>query len=105
MRLLYALSKYCPDKVIPVSRALFVRHHNQNKDIVSPQSLEETCIAGGLSVEEAKKYVQLINTPEIKDGLKKNTDEAVDRGAFGAPTFFVTAPGETKDQMFFGSDR
>lgn len=37
--------------------------------------------------------------PEIKERLKNNTSEALDRGAFGAPTFFV---GE---EMFWGNDR
>jgi 2-hydroxychromene-2-carboxylate isomerase len=37
--------------------------------------------------------------PEVKAQLVANTEEAVARGAFGAPTFFV---GE---QMFFGQDR
>ena len=37
--------------------------------------------------------------PAIKDALKANTAEAVERGAFGAPTFFVG------DEMFFGNDR
>jgi 2-hydroxychromene-2-carboxylate isomerase len=31
--------------------------------------------------------------------LKANTEEAVARGAFGAPTFFVG------DEMYFGEDR
>lgn len=35
----------------------------------------------------------------IKDQLKANTDEAIARGAFGAPTFFVG------DKMFWGNDR
>jgi 2-hydroxychromene-2-carboxylate isomerase len=35
----------------------------------------------------------------VKDELKANTEEAINRGAFGAPTFFV---GE---EMFFGNDR
>lgn len=35
---------------------------------------------------------------EVKAELRANTDEAVARGAFGAPTFFV------EDQMFFGVD-
>lgn len=35
----------------------------------------------------------------IKDQLKKNTDEAIERGVFGAPTIFVG------DEMFFGNDR
>jgi len=37
--------------------------------------------------------------PAVKDALKANTEEAVRRGAFGAPTMFVG------DQMFFGQDR
>jgi len=36
--------------------------------------------------------------PEAKAALRANTDEAVARGAFGAPTFFVG------DELFFGSD-
>ena len=37
--------------------------------------------------------------PEVKAQLVATTEEAVARGVFGAPTFFV---GE---QMFFGQDR
>lgn len=37
--------------------------------------------------------------PAVKDALKLRTQEAVDRGAFGAPTFFVG------DEMFWGQDR
>ena len=40
-----------------------------------------------------------IEGDEIKDRLRANTEEAVARGAFGAPTFFV---GE---EMFWGNDR
>lgn len=36
---------------------------------------------------------------ELKAKLAANTEEAVERGAFGAPTFFVS------DQIFFGHDR
>ena len=34
-----------------------------------------------------------------KDALRATTDEAVRRGAFGAPTIFVG------DEMFWGNDR
>ncbi|MCY7307954.1 MAG: 2-hydroxychromene-2-carboxylate isomerase [Rhodoferax sp.] len=37
--------------------------------------------------------------PVVKEALKTCTQEAVDRGVFGAPTFFVG------DQMFWGQDR
>jgi len=46
--------------------------------------------------------VQLIAATEgqeVKDELRRNTDDAVSRGAFGAPTFFVG------DEMFWGNDR
>jgi 2-hydroxychromene-2-carboxylate isomerase len=45
------------------------------------------------------RVAALAADPEVKAQLIANTDEAVARGAFGAPTFFV---GE---RMFFGQDR
>jgi 2-hydroxychromene-2-carboxylate isomerase len=36
---------------------------------------------------------------EVKDDLRRNTEDAVARGVFGAPTFFVG------DEMFWGNDR
>lgn len=39
------------------------------------------------------------NDPETKAMLRANTEEAVARGAFGAPTFFVG------NEMYFGHDR
>jgi len=44
-------------------------------------------------------FLRLINEQNVKDALKQNTAEAVERGVFGAPTFFVS------DQMFWGQDR
>ena len=41
----------------------------------------------------------LANEQTTKDRLKEVTSHAVDRGVFGAPTFFVG------DQMFWGQDR
>jgi len=43
--------------------------------------------------------VQRAGEQEVKDRLRLSTEEAVQRGAFGAPTLFV---GE---EMFFGNDR
>ncbi|MCR9079309.1 MAG: 2-hydroxychromene-2-carboxylate isomerase [Hyphomonadaceae bacterium] len=48
---------------------------------------------------DADRLWELGNDPETKAILRANTEEAVARGAFGAPTFFVG------DQMFFGHDR
>jgi 2-hydroxychromene-2-carboxylate isomerase len=48
---------------------------------------------------DAEAFTALVADPEVKAKLAANTDEAVQRGAFGAPTMFVG------DTMFFGQDR
>jgi 2-hydroxychromene-2-carboxylate isomerase len=48
---------------------------------------------------DAEAFMALVSDAEVKAKLVANTEEAVSRGVFGAPTFFV---GE---QMFFGQDR
>ena len=47
----------------------------------------------------AEAFAALVADPEVKARLAANTDEAVARGVFGAPTCFVG------DAMFFGQDR
>lgn len=47
----------------------------------------------GMALAEASQQ------PAIKDRLRANTDDAIKRGAFGAPTFFVGR------EMFWGNDR
>ena len=48
---------------------------------------------------DSERFFELVQTPEIKDRLLQNTQRSVERGTFGAPTFFV---GE---EIFFGKDR
>ncbi|MDP6389211.1 MAG: DsbA family protein, partial [Alphaproteobacteria bacterium] len=48
---------------------------------------------------DGEKTMARIQDQEVKDRLFKNTEEAVERGAFGIPTFFVGK------EMFFGKDR
>jgi 2-hydroxychromene-2-carboxylate isomerase len=66
------------------------------RDLSDPEVLGEVIAAAGL---DASRYLAAIETDEVKNLLKQNTQEAADRGAFGAPTFFVG------DEMFFGQDR
>jgi 2-hydroxychromene-2-carboxylate isomerase len=47
----------------------------------------------------AEALIAASQTADVKGELIANTEKAVDRGAFGSPTFFVG------DQMFFGKDR
>ena len=48
---------------------------------------------------DAAAIVAGIDAQETKDRLRADTEEALARGAFGAPTFFVG------HEMFFGNDR
>jgi 2-hydroxychromene-2-carboxylate isomerase len=48
---------------------------------------------------DADAILAAAETPEVKAALHATTDEAVERGVFGAPTFFVG------DAMYFGADR
>jgi 2-hydroxychromene-2-carboxylate isomerase len=48
---------------------------------------------------EPDDFLARIERPDVKEKLKANTDGAIARGVFGAPTFFVNG------EMFFGQDR
>ena len=75
-----------------VYRAVWV----DQKNTADPEVFAEVLVTAGL---DAENFAERIQDPAIKDGLKSNTQEAVERGVFGAPTMFV---GE---EMFFGQDR
>lgn len=73
-------------------RAIWVDGLNMGDAAVVSQVLQ----AAGL---DAQSILSLAAEPEVKEALKQQTDAAVARGVFGAPTCFV---GE---QMFWGQDR
>lgn len=81
------------DRVHPL---LFEAAFVTDRDLGDPAVLADIVNAAGLDAEELQADM---SDQSIKDELKANTDEAVERGAFGAPTFFVGK------QMFFGNDR
>ncbi|WP_198084142.1 2-hydroxychromene-2-carboxylate isomerase [Variovorax sp. E3] len=75
-----------------VFKALWIDALNLNDAQLTARILTE----GGFDPAEIDRLAQ---DPEIKAALKATTQEAVERGVFGAPTLFVG------DQMFFGQDR
>ena len=78
------------------ARALMNAYWVEGKDISEEGNVRDVAGSLGLDVEAILRQTR---DPEIKEALKQNTAEAVKRGAFGAPTFFV---GE---KMFWGNDR
>ncbi len=106
------LSPHWPIRSVPIMRGVFVAEERGELDtylgamfeanFIHARNLSEadevrnTLVQAGL---DAATYVAGIQRDDIKDRLRKNSDEAVSRGVFGVPTFFVG------DQMFFGQDR
>jgi 2-hydroxychromene-2-carboxylate isomerase len=95
-RALLAAQERDPGSLPPLARALFNASWTQNRDVSQTDEIATIAEAAGLDGEAILADIQ---EDRIKEKLKSLTSEAVDRGAFGAPTFFV---GE---QMFWGNDR
>ncbi len=68
----------------------------QNEDINDPEVVIRIVREAGI---EPKEYQSAMNNPDNKKALVDVTQEAVSRGVFGAPTFFVGR------EMHFGQDR
>jgi 2-hydroxychromene-2-carboxylate isomerase len=75
-----------------VERAMWETPQN----LGDPAVLAATLSAAGFDADE---FIAMVGDPEVKAKLVATTEEAVARGVFGAPTFFVG------DAMFFGQDR
>lgn len=87
MRCLNALE---PGKLPEATKTLFEAYWIDGKDISDSDTLID--LLGDDIIEKANQEI-------TKEKLKMATLEAVKRGAFGAPTFYV------EDEMFFGADR
>ncbi len=68
----------------------------EGKDISDPEMLLK--IAEGQKLDFQELW-QKANTPEIKEALKRSTDEAIQKGVFGVPSFLVDG------ELFWGNDR
>ncbi|MGJ7544875.1 2-hydroxychromene-2-carboxylate isomerase [Variovorax sp. LT1R16] len=96
MRLVTGTQLRHPERLQPllqsVFKALWIDALNLNEPALTAKAVAEA----GFTAEEA---TALANDPEVKALLRTNTEEAVKRGVFGAPTTFVGT------EMFFGQDR
>lgn len=66
------------------------------KKLDDPEQLRAALDAAGLN---ADALLQLMQEPRVKERLVENTRVSVERGSFGAPSFFVG------DELYFGKDR
>ena len=83
-------------KYLAFIEATFAAYFTRDQDISQDDVLQAICVQVGI---DATAFMQGITRADIKEQLKANTDEAIARGAFGVPTFFIG------QDMYFGNDR
>jgi 2-hydroxychromene-2-carboxylate isomerase len=85
-----------PERLDALLTALFNALWVEGVNLNDIAQVGATLAAAGF---DPTQILALVNDADIKAALKANTEEAVGRGVFGAPTVFVG------DAMFFGQDR
>lgn len=78
------------------TRAVYSANFAHQQDISDDAMLAKILSELGVDAQTATVAA---NTPENKNKLKAQTDEAISRGIFGAPSFTVG------DELFWGNDR
>lgn len=96
MRGAVAVQRHQPERFEAFLKLVFEAMWVEARNLGDPAQLGEVLAAGGFDPQQLLAWTA---EQETKDGLKANTDEALRRGAFGAPTMFVGG------ELFFGQDR
>ena len=82
--------------------AAFEAYFTEGRNLDDPAVL--AAIADEIGMDGAALAEQA-GTQPVKDRLRANTEEAIERGAYGSPTLFVSGPGEGAERMYFGNDQ
>jgi 2-hydroxychromene-2-carboxylate isomerase len=76
--------------------AVYPAFWNESRDMGDARVVAEVLDRAGLP---GAALLDAAGSDEAKNALRRTTDEAVERGVFGAPSFFVDG------EMYFGNDR
>ncbi|MDJ0712127.1 MAG: 2-hydroxychromene-2-carboxylate isomerase [Woeseiaceae bacterium] len=77
-------------------KSVYTANFARDRDIAATDVVEE-CLAG--CVADPGKIIKDAQSSQSKNALRERTEEAKDRGVFGAPTFFLGG------DMYWGNDR
>ncbi|MEM9192349.1 MAG: 2-hydroxychromene-2-carboxylate isomerase [Myxococcota bacterium] len=91
-----------PAGVSAFAEAIFRGFWVDGENVSDPEvirKLADRAKADHPAVVQGDRVIEGIGQQETKDRLRATTDEAVSRGAFGAPTFVVA------ERLFWGNDR
>lgn len=95
MRLVTAVQLFAPEQFHQVLTGLFDAMFGHPRNLNDREELIQ--VAKALDLDEAQVKLWL-EDEKVKSELKFVSDEAIERGVFGAPSFFV------KDEMYWGVD-
>jgi 2-hydroxychromene-2-carboxylate isomerase len=84
-------------KLVPFARAACEAYWRDDQDISKDEVLIAIC--DRVAIDRQRFFAGIAQQP-IKDQLRANTDELVERGGFGSPTIYVD-----REDMYFGNDR
>ena len=108
----FTMNPHFPVNTLHIMRgAIYAQHHGIYKEYID--AMYRAMWEQGLNLSDPDVILQALNDaglpateiiaggaePDIKQALIDNTNASVERGSFGAPTFFV---GE---EIFFGKDK
>jgi 2-hydroxychromene-2-carboxylate isomerase len=80
----------------PYFRAAYHHMWEAPKKMDDPQVFRDAFILSGIDID---RLIARAQQDDVKKKLVENTADAVERGSFGSPTFFVA------EEMFFGKDQ
>jgi 2-hydroxychromene-2-carboxylate isomerase len=83
--------------VVPYSEYLFAAYWEREEDVSGEEAL--SAVAEGLGLDRVA-FADRLASDDIKERLRVNTQELIDRGGYGSPTLFING-----DDMYFGNDR
>jgi 2-hydroxychromene-2-carboxylate isomerase len=81
---------------LPLSRCLLAAAWRDGVDIADPDTLHAVLKNHGF---DADALSTAANNPEVKQRLRDSTQQAIDAGVFGVPTFLL------RGDLFWGADR
>ncbi len=79
------------------AKAVFRANFAEDEDISNEAVVEEIL----RSLGQSEAWIERSRSPENKEGLKKQTQRAMNLGIFGAPSFVA----DDTDELFWGDDR
>eukprot|EP01103_Thecamoeba_quadrilineata_P009943 TRINITY_DN203_c0_g1_i2.p1 TRINITY_DN203_c0_g1~~TRINITY_DN203_c0_g1_i2.p1 ORF type:complete len:286 (+),score=45.60 TRINITY_DN203_c0_g1_i2:35-892(+) len=93
------LSVLSPDLCRKIAQLLYRAYWVENLDISEEETFAK--IIKRVLRTDPKSVIFLANNQRAKDKLRANTEEAISRGVFGVPSFYLPA----SNRLFFGGDR